>query len=172
MPVLPAVPSTTLPPGRSSPRCSASADDGARRAVLDRAAGIHELGLGEDLAAGLLADSAQPDQRRIADRAGEAVCDAHKNVMLRARLGHALQAGLEALERLLLYDAGDITHEQQRRCRRIHRCAQSRRYRQVCHAPPAVWARSPGRSARRADRPGHPPACRRSVSPGNCAMAM
>ncbi len=43
-------------------------NDGARRPVLDRAAGIHELSLGEDLAAGLLADSAQPDQRRIADR--------------------------------------------------------------------------------------------------------
>ena len=44
-------------------------DDRQRRAVLDRAAGIHELGLAQDLAAGRLRGAAQPDQRRIADRA-------------------------------------------------------------------------------------------------------
>ena len=52
MPVLPAVPSTTVPPGLQSPAALGVVDDGARGAILDRAAGIHELGLAENLAAG------------------------------------------------------------------------------------------------------------------------
>ena len=44
------------------------ADDEEPRAVLHRLAGIHELGLAEDLAARLLGRALQPDQRRIADR--------------------------------------------------------------------------------------------------------
>ena len=43
------------------------ADDGERGAVLDRAAGVHELGLAEDLAARRLRRRAQADQRRVAD---------------------------------------------------------------------------------------------------------
>src|SRR5690606_33583530 len=51
------------------------ANDGQRRAVLDRAAGIEELGLAEDLAAGRLGRRAQPDQRRAADGVDEALAD-------------------------------------------------------------------------------------------------
>ena len=47
-------------------------DDGTRRAILHRAAGIHEFGLAENLAAGLVAETIQADQRRIADRIREA----------------------------------------------------------------------------------------------------
>src|SRR5262249_54208088 len=51
--------------------------DGARGAVLDRAAGVHELGLAEDLAAGVLAHTPQAQERRVADRADEAGDAAH-----------------------------------------------------------------------------------------------
>src|SRR5262249_5748524 len=51
--------------------------DGARGAVLDRAAGVHELGLAEDLAAGVLAHTPQAQERRVADRADEARDAAH-----------------------------------------------------------------------------------------------
>jgi hypothetical protein len=53
MPVLPAVPSTTVPPGLERAALLGVADDVERRAVLHRPAGIEELGLAEDLAAGL-----------------------------------------------------------------------------------------------------------------------
>ena len=52
-------------------------DDVERGAVLHRAAGIQELGLAEDVAAGRLRYAAQADERRIADRADEAVADFH-----------------------------------------------------------------------------------------------
>ena len=68
MPVLPAVPSTMTPPGLSSALRLGVADDEQRRAVLHRLAGVHELGLAEDLAAGLFRRALQPDQRRVADR--------------------------------------------------------------------------------------------------------
>ena len=48
MPVLPAVPSTTVPPGWSLPAFSASRMMNERGAVLDRLARVHELGLAED----------------------------------------------------------------------------------------------------------------------------
>ena len=51
-------------------------DDAEPCAVLHRAAGVHELGLAQDLAAGGLAGAAQADQRRVADRALEAIHDA------------------------------------------------------------------------------------------------
>ena len=73
MPVLPAVPSTTVPPGFEQPAALGVVDDAARRAILDRAARVQELGLAEDLAAGLVASATQADQRRVADGAGEAV---------------------------------------------------------------------------------------------------
>src|SRR6185295_9307394 len=47
-------------------------DDAARGAILDRAARIHELGLAEDLAAGLITQRAEADERGVADGAGEA----------------------------------------------------------------------------------------------------
>ena len=52
MPVLPAVPSTMVPPGRSVPLRYGVLDDEQGGAVLDRLAGIHELGLAQDRAAG------------------------------------------------------------------------------------------------------------------------
>ena len=50
-------------------------DDVERGAVLHRAARVQELGLAEDAAAGDLRRAAQPDERRIADGADEAVSD-------------------------------------------------------------------------------------------------
>jgi hypothetical protein len=47
-------------------------DDAARGPILHRAAGVHELSLAKNLAPGCLAQRAQPDERRIADGAGEA----------------------------------------------------------------------------------------------------
>ena len=57
MPVLPAVPSTITPPGRSRPRRLGVGDDRQRGPVLDAAAGVQELALAEDLAAGQLRDA-------------------------------------------------------------------------------------------------------------------
>ena len=49
-----------------------------RGAVLDRAAGVEELGLAEDLAAGQRGGVAQAQQRRVADGGGEVGLDAHR----------------------------------------------------------------------------------------------
>src|SRR5690606_25713117 len=43
-------------------------DDVPGRAILDRLAGIHELALAEDGAAGFLRRTLQPDERGVADR--------------------------------------------------------------------------------------------------------
>ena len=67
MPVLPAVPSTIRPPGLQLAAPLGVADDPQRRAVLHRLAGVQELGLAEDLAAGGLAGGLQADERRVAD---------------------------------------------------------------------------------------------------------
>ena len=48
MPVLPAVPSTMVPPGGQLPLGLRALDHPLRGAVLDAAAGVHELGLAED----------------------------------------------------------------------------------------------------------------------------
>ena len=52
-------------------------DDEEGGAVLDRLAGVEELGLAEDLAAGRLARGAQPDQGRAADGIGKVAGKAH-----------------------------------------------------------------------------------------------
>ena len=52
-------------------------EDGARRTILDRAPGVHELGLAEDLAAGLVAEFAEPYQGRPANRARKACAYGH-----------------------------------------------------------------------------------------------
>ncbi len=49
------------------------AHDPQRRPVLDRLAGVEELGLAEDRAAGLLRGPSQQDQRRVADQVDEAL---------------------------------------------------------------------------------------------------
>ena len=83
-------------------------------AVLHRLAGVHELGLAEDRAAGLLRGAAEPDQRRVADRGDDVVADGHgleaegsmahrlrrkradgKRTMRRARQAH-VTAGLDS----------------------------------------------------------------------------
>jgi hypothetical protein len=52
-------------------------DDGAGRTIFHGAARIHELGFAQDLAAGFLTHGPEPDQGRIADRAGKSVGDTH-----------------------------------------------------------------------------------------------
>src|SRR4029077_18767793 len=52
-------------------------DDEECRPILDRPAGVEELGLAEDRAPGLLGGAPQFDQRRVADRADKAVADLH-----------------------------------------------------------------------------------------------
>ena len=47
------------------------------RPVLDRTAGIHEFGFTQDLAAGFLAQSLEPNQRSVADRADESIAHSH-----------------------------------------------------------------------------------------------
>src|SRR6478735_131551 len=75
MPVLPAVPSTMTPPGRG--------------AVLDRAAGVEELGLAENGAAGRLRGASQLDQRCVADRADKPVAHVHALPPCRRRMPFA-----------------------------------------------------------------------------------
>src|SRR5687767_10012113 len=54
-------------------------DDEEGRAVLDRAAGVEELRLAQDGAAGQLRSLLELDERGVADRADEAVADIHAN---------------------------------------------------------------------------------------------
>ncbi len=54
-------------------------DDEERGTVLHRAAGIEELRLAQDRAAGQLRRFLEPDERGIADRADEPVADIHAN---------------------------------------------------------------------------------------------
>ena len=63
--------------GPERPALLGIADDGERGAVLDRLAGVHELGLAEDLAAGFLRGALQFDQGGVADRFDDAVADSH-----------------------------------------------------------------------------------------------
>src|SRR6185369_16797115 len=51
--------------------------DRQRRAILDRAAGVEELGLAENPAAGGRRRLAQVDERRVADGVEEAVTNVH-----------------------------------------------------------------------------------------------
>jgi hypothetical protein len=55
------------------------ADDVECGAILDRLAGVHELGLAVDLAARRLGGAPQADQRRPADRPRQVVGDDHRN---------------------------------------------------------------------------------------------
>ena len=54
------------------------ADDEQRGAVLDRLAGIHELGLAENGAAGQFRRLAELDQRRVADGGDNVLLDIHE----------------------------------------------------------------------------------------------
>ena len=60
-------------------------DDVERGAVLDRLAGVHELGLAEDGAAGRLGGALELDERGAADRGGHAVGERQGVISLRVR---------------------------------------------------------------------------------------
>src|ERR1700756_2080427 len=77
MPVLPAVPSTTRPPGLSSPRFSASRIIWRGARAFTHWPRVHELGLAQNGAAGRLGDAPELDQRRVADGFDDAVVDLH-----------------------------------------------------------------------------------------------
>ena len=57
-------------------------DDEQGGAVLDRLAGVHELGLAEDGAARLLGRALQPNQGRAADRIDETLSNWHERRVL------------------------------------------------------------------------------------------
>ena len=57
-------------------------DDAERGAIFDRTAGIEELGLAEDLAADRRGEFRQTDQRRVPDRAAEAVRERHAGCVI------------------------------------------------------------------------------------------
>jgi hypothetical protein len=67
IPVLPAVPSTIVPPGRSRPFRFGVADDLQRCPVLDRLAGIEKLCLAKNGAAGGFRRRPEADERCVAD---------------------------------------------------------------------------------------------------------
>src|SRR5436190_9463857 len=67
IPVLPAVPSMMVSPGRRLPLASASMIIPSAARSFDRAAGIHELGLSKDFAACQFRQTAQPDDRSFAN---------------------------------------------------------------------------------------------------------
>ena len=77
MPVLPAVPSTMVPPGFSAPDALGGAHDPERGAILHRLAGIEELRLAENLAAGLLGSAPEADERRVSDDVDDGAGDRH-----------------------------------------------------------------------------------------------
>ncbi len=71
-------------------------DDVERGAILDRTAGVEELGLAKDRAASRLGGAAQLDQGGIADCADKTVADVHCLASVRAplrMLGERLAAG-------------------------------------------------------------------------------
>ena len=77
MPVLPAVPSTIVPPGRSRPDASASRTiHSAARSFTDWP-GVEELCLAVDLASRRLGRAAEADQRRVADGVEDVGGDGH-----------------------------------------------------------------------------------------------
>ena len=66
-PVLPAVASMMVPPGRSQPRRSASATMAMADAILDAAAGILRFDLGVNAGRQSFGHAPQPHQRSLAD---------------------------------------------------------------------------------------------------------
>ena len=66
-PVLPDVGSTIVPPGCSRPSRLGGVDHRHRRPVLDAAAGVEELELGQQLARQVAADAVEAHERRVAD---------------------------------------------------------------------------------------------------------
>ncbi len=77
MPVLPAVDFHHEPAGLEVPALLGLQDHPFAGAVLDRLAGIHELGLAEDGAAGQLGSALQLDEGRVADRFDDVFVEGH-----------------------------------------------------------------------------------------------
>ncbi len=77
MPVLPAVALDHQPAGLDLAALFGLQDHLARGAVLHRLAGIHELGLAQDGAAGGLRGTLERDQRRMTDGLDDSVADLH-----------------------------------------------------------------------------------------------
>ena len=65
------------------------ADDRQRGAVLDRTAGVHELGLAQNRAAGRLGGRPELDQRRIADRFDDGGAERHRDLFFSNTLSEA-----------------------------------------------------------------------------------
>jgi hypothetical protein len=79
-----------------APRIQRITNDEERRAVLHRLAGIHELGLAEDRAAGLLGRALELDQRGVADRLDDAVADGHWGPLRLSLFDGKLMSGRDA----------------------------------------------------------------------------
>ena len=71
--MLPEVGSTIVPPGVQQPLALGLVDHGDRGAVLDAAARVEQLDLGDQVALEIRADPAQPDHRRVADQVEQRV---------------------------------------------------------------------------------------------------
>ena len=75
VPVLPEVGSMIVPPGLQAAVALRGLDHADRDAVLDRAAGVEDLELRDDLGLQAGADAGQPDERRVPDRVEDRVLD-------------------------------------------------------------------------------------------------
>ena len=78
--MLPDVGSTIVPPGFSRPSRLGRVDHGDGQAVLDAAAGVRDLDLGEQVALQALGldQPRQPHERRVADQIEDRVGDVHR----------------------------------------------------------------------------------------------
>jgi hypothetical protein len=82
MPVLPAVPSTIVPPGAQRAARFGVANDIQRGAVFDRLSGVHKLGFAEYVAAGFRRRFFELDQWGIADGLNHAIVKVHVSCVL------------------------------------------------------------------------------------------
>ena len=81
------------------------ADDAQRGAILDRLAGVQELALAEDLAAGLVGCAFQAQQRRVADQVNDRSVDGHGRAFPRRFRAFPSLKGLRDLPQRV---AGDL----------------------------------------------------------------
>src|SRR5690606_32967653 len=75
------------PAGLQEPLPLGVADDVERGPVLDRLAGVHELGLAEDFASGRFAGVAQTDERSVPDGVEHAGANGHASYLIGAAAG-------------------------------------------------------------------------------------
>ena len=117
MPVLPAVPSTTVPPGRSLPLRSASSMIARAARSFTEPPGFMNSALPRISQPVELAEMVQPDQRCVADCVGEAVADAHAVSLTCFDTGLRC-GGVEPPQRFV--QARHFAHDQQ--SRRLNAC--------------------------------------------------